>query len=478
MKYKNLKTWAKRLTMLSAVIALIATVYAFGASTPQEALASSHLQKVPPNWSLTPSGIRGGDKFRLIFLSSDKRTATPTNMTTYNNWIIARASSGHADIQQYSAGFTVVGCTAAVDARDNTGTTYTNANKGVPIYWLNGNKVADNYEDFYDGSWDDEINDKNQHGNDGPDTSQSANYPWTGCEHDGTEAFLGSDSESLGNTFEVRRGRPNSSASGTGPLSSDLALDPNSTHPMYGLSQVFQAQPFPSNTGTLTTGGTPRTGSMEGSDTGEYWRVQLAKGIPYQIDVKGSERSQPGGTIENPRIKLLAGSTKLKLVNRRATGVSQTTSETLATGGGIGQNSRLVVKPKQETKYYYLLIHRADGDDGTYTVTVNNLAWPDGRRAPDITVDQENPNNVEISWTKSKKTHNSLVAPPGNYKIEYRRLSDTNWTSSGIVDKSDRAETISSLAANTTYEVRVRMIPPADSTHTYRWGYARVYTTN
>ena len=40
------------------------------------------------------------------------------------------------------------------------------------------------------------------------------------------------------------------------------------------------------------------------------------------------------------------------------------------------------------------------------------------------------------------------------------------------------AETISSLAANTTYEVRVRMIPPADSTHTYRWGYARVYTTN
>ena len=110
---------------------------------------------------------------------------------------------------------------------------------------------------------------------------------------------------------------------------------------------------------------------------------------------------------------------------------------------GIGQNSRLVVKPKQETKYYYLLIHRADGDDGTFTVTVTNIGWPDGRRAPDITVVQENRNNVEISWTKSKKTHSSLVAPPGDHKIEYRRLSDTNWTSSGIVDKSDRAETIS-----------------------------------
>ena len=146
--------------------------------------------------------------------------------------------------------------------------------------------------------------------------------------------------------------------------------------------------------------------------------------------------------------------------------------------GGIGQNSRLVVKPKQETKYYYLLIHRADGDDGTYTVTVNNLSWPDGRRAPDITVDQENQNNVEISWTKSKKTHNSLLAPPGDYKIEYRTLSNTNWTNSQTVSKSTRDATITGLARNTTYEVRVRMVPPANSTHIYRWGYARVYTTN
>ena len=59
----------------------------------------------------------------------------------------------------------------AKDARDNTATTFTSSDKGVPIYWLNGNKVADEYEDFYDGSWDDEANDKNESGTNGPDTS-------------------------------------------------------------------------------------------------------------------------------------------------------------------------------------------------------------------------------------------------------------------------------------------------------------------
>ena len=161
--------------------------------------------------------------------------------------------------------------------------------------------------------------------------------------------------------------------------------------------------------------------------------------------------------------------------------MSQTGTGTEATGGGAGQNSRLDIKVIEAAdlgEYYHLLVHRAEGDDGTYTITVTNLSGPNGRRAPDITVDEENQNNVKIIWTKSKKTHGNLKAPAGDYKIEYRRLSETSWTSSGIVDKSDRAETISNLAANTTYEVRVRMIPPADSELTYRWGYARVYTTN
>ena len=255
-------------------------------------------------------------------------------------FIRTNAAAGHTGIRPYADGFNVVGCTATrnsftegllpgVDARDNTSTTGT----GVPIYWLKGARVANNYADFYDGSWDDEANVKNESGSNGLDTNQSANYPWTGCEDDGTEAYDGTDTEGLGNSDEaVIVGRPDSSDTGHGPISSIEYEDSSDNRPMYGLSQVFELIQLPSNAGTLTTGGTPRTGSINGSDIGEYWRVQLAKGIPYQIDVKGSERSQPGGTIDNPRIKLLAGSTHVKLLNKRATGVSQTGPETLATG--------------------------------------------------------------------------------------------------------------------------------------------------
>ena len=107
---------------------------------------------VPNYWGLIPSGLGPGDEFRLLFVSSTDRNAVPKNIGTYNTWIQNLAANGHGDIRGYSSTFRVVGSTRAVDARDNTETTGT----GVPIYWLNGDKVADNYADFYDGSWDQE----------------------------------------------------------------------------------------------------------------------------------------------------------------------------------------------------------------------------------------------------------------------------------------------------------------------------------
>ena len=472
MKNKNLKTWAKRLTILSALIALIATVYAFGATPPQEALASAHVEYVPLDWSLKPAGIGPGERFRLIFLTSTKRNATSSNIETYNTFVQNQAAAGHANIQDHSSRFKVVGCTQAVDARDNTGTT----SVGIPIYWVGGNKVSDNYADFYDGSWDDEANDGNELGNDAHDTSQTGNFPFTGCKHDGTESKIpGVSFNALGETT-VRVGQLNSTATDSGPIRGQVTTNNSDTRPFYALSPVFQVPSM--NASTLSPTGAPYPGKItSNTDNGIQHRVKLLKNGRYLIDVKGSEPSQPGGTIDNPRVKIFAGRSKLKLLNKSSDGVSQTSSETRATGGGAGENSRLDIKAK-ETNTYDLLIHRAEGDNGTYTVTVTNLSWPDGRRAPDITVDQENRNNVEISWTKSKKTDSSLAAPPGDYEIGYRTLSGGSWSNAGTVDESARDVTITSLARNTAYEVRVRMVPPARSAHIYRWGYARVHTNN
>ena len=195
---------------------------------------------VPSAWSLTPTGLTG-DQFRLIFISSTKRNAVPIDIVDYNTFVQGRAAAGHTDIRAYSAGFSVVGCTADTDARDNTGTTGT----GVPIYWLNGDpdnaKVADDYADFYDGDWDEERQNKNrdESGADGPSTATTTNHPFTGCKHNGTERFSGGDSFALG-AQNVVVGRPNDSTSTSGPIGSNTPVTRPSLRPFYGLSTVFQ----------------------------------------------------------------------------------------------------------------------------------------------------------------------------------------------------------------------------------------------
>ena len=185
-------------------------------SVPAVTNNSALTNEVLASWSLTPAGLAVGDQFRLIFLSSTKRNALSTDIADYNTFVQDRAAAGHADIRAYSGGFGVIGCTAAVDARDNTATTGT----GVPIYWLDGAKVADDYADFYDGSWADEVNDKDESGADAHDTSQEDNYPFTGCQNDGTEEFAGATNpRGLGATTGfVRTGRLNSSGTLQDPI--------------------------------------------------------------------------------------------------------------------------------------------------------------------------------------------------------------------------------------------------------------------
>ena len=130
------------------------------------------------DWALLPAGVEEGQRFRLLFVTSGSTTSQSTDIATYNAFVKTQATGGHAAIVPFADDFRALVCTDAVDGRDNAGTT----GAGVPIYWVNGAKAADDYADFHDGSWDSNAP-RTQ-------TGAGAGHPnvKTGCSADGTGA--------------------------------------------------------------------------------------------------------------------------------------------------------------------------------------------------------------------------------------------------------------------------------------------------
>ena len=191
--------------------------------------------EVPFGWGLTPTGVAGGQQFRLMFLTNaDKPTSTDINV--YNEFVQAQTAAGHAVIQDHASQFRVLGSTADDDARDNTETT--SSDTDAPIYWLNGAKVADNYADLYDGTWDEEANRRTAAG----DLSTDSDIVWTGSDDDGTERTESSVSVALGET-SVRQGELDNSSSTMNPLSASTVTAATNTAPFYALSGIFRVEP-------------------------------------------------------------------------------------------------------------------------------------------------------------------------------------------------------------------------------------------
>ncbi|WP_423916327.1 fibronectin type III domain-containing protein [Candidatus Poriferisodalis sp.] len=196
---------------------------------------------VPLNWALTPSGLAAGDRFRLLFITYAGHAPTSTDIEDCNAYVQsqANASNAHSAIKPYASGFRVVGSTADDDARDNASTAYTSTAKGLPIYWLNGSKVADDYEDFHDGSWDDEANPRGRNGN---KVGSNNTLIWTGSNSNGIEAIANGNSQALGSStialgcLNFVGGPIDCAANSVGNYS---LFTPNSNHRYYALSGVF-----------------------------------------------------------------------------------------------------------------------------------------------------------------------------------------------------------------------------------------------
>ena len=206
-------------------------------------VASAQSMTVPVDWALIPDidddgpDFTTGQSFRLLFITSDTRTATSADIETYNLAVQDTASNATGSgmpIADFSHQFRALISTREVDARDNTATT----GDGVPIYWLNGEQVADDYDNFYDGAWDSQIG-KNEHGSDITETTTETILVWTGSLPDG-----------VGDTINNREAGTSDDSVIVGTLSSSfeifsIPVDKTEQHNLYALSPVIIVHNIP-----------------------------------------------------------------------------------------------------------------------------------------------------------------------------------------------------------------------------------------
>ena len=386
--------------------------------------------EVPASWSLKPTALAAGDKFRLLFLSSTQRKATSAAIADYNTFVQTRAAAGHADIRTYSAGFRVVGCTFAVDARNNTSTTYTESDKGVPIYWLGGAKAADDYEDFYDGSWDDEANDKNESGADAHDTAVV--WVFTGCLHHGAEAFSGGASRALGGgtgSTGVAVGVLNSSASSRGPLYAGTSTgeDNNSNSPLYGLSAVFEVS-------SAVVMNHPPVFSPPGVSR------SVAENTAAGQDVGAAVTATDANTGDTLTYTL---------------GGAGAASFDIVSGSGQIRTKSGVTYDHETNPSYTVTVTASDGKataDATVTITVTDVNEPPGiPAAPSVIATAGSSTSLDVSWTAPTNTGPAIAS----YDLQYREGASGSFTA-GPQDVTGSSAAIASLMANTSHQVQVR----------------------
>ena len=225
-----------QLGILSAGVAL-ATLATAGA-------AQAALVVVPP-------GLAPGAQYRLVFVTAGTRDATSTNIDDYNTFVTNQVTGSALANALSGAGLTTtwkaIGSTSATSAKVNTGTD--GSQPDVPIYLIDGNKVANNNADLWDGSIQTFIN-RTQIDTSGTDSV------WTGTN------VGGSAQSPLGNS-----GFPPMVTIGS-PVQTDaswinmIGLSSSNSYTLYGMSSVLTVPtpavsvPEPSSLlGFITLGG-------------------------------------------------------------------------------------------------------------------------------------------------------------------------------------------------------------------------------
>ena len=109
-------------------------------------------------------------------------------------------------------------------------------------------------------------------------------------------------------------------------------------------------------TGYVQPNGEPATGNISTLGDEDWFLVDMVAGHRYRIDVKGSAVGDPGGTLDDPYLRLGGtGSISINVIND---------------SGGSGQNPRIVHNATITGTYKLEIFEQGDDATGTYTVIV------------------------------------------------------------------------------------------------------------
>jgi hypothetical protein len=103
---------------------------------------------------MTPTGLNTGDQFRIIFVTSDTRDATSSNLADYDTFITDLATAAGLTYNGAPVTWFALGSTESVSA--NSRLPASTSSPG--LYRVDGVKVADNTSDLWDGSIDNFLN--------------------------------------------------------------------------------------------------------------------------------------------------------------------------------------------------------------------------------------------------------------------------------------------------------------------------------
>ena len=316
---------------------------------------------VPSNWDLVPDGVGRGEPFRLLFVSSSTTDASSAEIEDYNLFVREEAAIGRSGLLEYKDHFWALASTASVDARTNTATNPSVIGFGVPIFWLLGPKAADDYRDFYDGSWDHYDPGRKRDGAAIDFTEEDRIYTGTRINGSAAPAPLGgtgTDSDSRARVGIPGKGAELDSGHDTGwdkPL------------PLYAISGVFEVE----NAATLGVGlGFKAHGELTAADQGRDWYAfDASAGERYVVELSYRMRYDaldPGGAFDYPGH--MVDPSILEIVN---SGGVQVLAEH-DRGGFCCNSARAFFEPEEDGRFRVAVGAGAQdrGDLGHYTISI------------------------------------------------------------------------------------------------------------